>query len=137
MNTHLLAGTTQGRFRVLATDGLNTSVAETSGLFTISDKPPRAQIVYPEDSTVYSSNLPVHVIGTAYDREDGQLTGDDLRWTSTLDGDLGRGSQVSATLSPGQHTITLTATDSDGNQGTDTISLFTGHRSYMPLVRIE
>ena len=39
-----------------------------------------------------------------------------------------------ATLSPGEHVITLTATDSDGNTAVATIRLSAGHRLFLPTV---
>jgi len=71
--------------------------------------------------------------GTAQDFEDGSLSGDRLVWTSSLDGHLGTGSYIitgpepedppdpspytGRPLTPGEHTITLTATDNGGGVG--------------------
>jgi hypothetical protein len=47
--------------------------------------------------------------------------------------EMGAGRQLTLfNPSPGMHTITLTATDSDGNEGTATVSIFVGHRIYLP-----
>ena len=52
------------------------------------------------------------------------LTGASLVWTSDLEGQIGVGEQFDAPLTVvGTHTITLTVTDSDDNQGIDTIVL--------------
>lgn len=72
--------------------------------------------------------------GYAYDLEDGALAETALRWSSSRDGDLGTGSQVLVSLSPGEHLITFTATDSDGNAATATVRVYVGHRVYLPLV---
>jgi len=72
--------------------------------------------------------------GSAYDPEDGILEESALAWTSSLDGGLGTGSIVLASLSPGQHIITLTATDSDGNVTTDSLIVFVGYKTYLPLI---
>jgi hypothetical protein len=80
--------------------------------------PPSVSISSPQDgATVYPgtamSGLTFH--GQAYDQEDGGLP---LHWSSNVDGDLGTtkpGQDLTLdTLSFGVHTITASATDSDG-----------------------
>lgn len=45
-------------------------------------------------------------------------------WTSSIDGQIGKGTSFeTTTLSPGNHAITLTATDSDGATGSDAITV--------------
>ena len=55
--------------------------------------------------------------GGALDLEDGILSGVSLFWESSINGDLNTGESFSATLSIGDHVITLTATDSEGLDG--------------------
>lgn len=53
--------------------------------------------------------------GSASDPEDGELTGESLVWRSTVDGTIGTGTSFSRSeLSEGEHRISLTATDSNG-----------------------
>lgn len=60
--------------------------------------------------------------GSATDEEDGELNGDSLVWTSSIDGEIGTGpTLITSTLTVGDHEITLTATDSEG--GTHTTAL--------------
>ncbi len=77
---------------------------------------------------------PLWLQGYACDLEDGTLPDTALRWSSSRDGNLGTGSQVLVILSPGEHVITLTATDSDGNVTTATVRVYAGHKIYLPLV---
>ena len=60
----------------------------------------------------------ITLTGLATDTEDGYLAGTSLVWTSNLDGQLGTGESINTNLSEGRHTITLTATDSQGSQDT-------------------
>jgi hypothetical protein len=76
--------------------------------------PPTATITQPADGTTVTLGS-VTFIGSASDPEDGALTGTSLVWTSDVDGEFGTGVSVAnPALTPGAHTITLTATDSDG-----------------------
>ena len=84
-------------------------------------EPPVAEITHPGTETRPAGSS-VPFIGNANDPEDGALTGGSLVWVSNLAGEIGRGETFSVTLSAGTHTVTLTATDSDGNTGTDQIT---------------
>lgn len=80
--------------------------------------------------------------GYAFDEEDGSLPTEEqiaessasgepitsLRWDSSIDGFLGYGNAIDVdTLSMGTHTITYSATDSDGNTGTGSITVLVGN----------
>jgi hypothetical protein len=127
-------GTPGAMIRVYASDGLLTTQA-TGGVFTIEPKPPEAVISLPQDGAVIPPGMPVIFSGNAYDREDGTLPGSSLAWGSDRDGFLGTGDQVLAPLSPGWHTIFLTATDSNGNPAVVSIRVFVGTRLYLPVLQ--
>ncbi len=61
--------------------------------------------------------------GAAYDVDDGVLAGAALQWSNSVQG---TGSPLTANLSPGSHTITLTATDSDGKSISTTTTIMLG-----------
>lgn len=82
---------------------------------------PIALITHPGDGEVRASATPVPFIGEATDPQDGPLTGAALVWSSSLDGPIGTGETFNFQLSAGTHTITLEATDSDGNVATDVV----------------
>lgn len=85
---------------------------------------PSAAISHPGDGETRKINVPIPFIGAASDAEDGDIPGASLVWDSSLDGLLGTGNSFDAPLGAvGTHTITLTATDSDGNVGTDSLTL--------------
>lgn len=66
-------------------------------------------------------NTDIPFIGSAADVEDGDLV---PVWASDLDGVLGTGDMITAQLSTvGDHEITLRATDSDGNETVESITL--------------
>lgn len=71
------------------------------------------------DTVVVGPERPTELEGSATDREDGRLTGTSLLWRSDDAGRLGTGRSVSVTSLPlGAVTVSLRATDSDGNLGT-------------------
>ena len=100
--------------RVLVTDGFNTTSA-ISQPFAIPEKKPSATIFTEAITKGESINNPLRLEGFAYDLEDGIIPDENLIWTSDIDGELGVGSAIVATLSPGTHHITLQAQDSDIN----------------------
>jgi len=90
----------------------------------LPNESPTVSITAPMDGVTLIQGTAVTLEGTATDPEDGTLTGDSLVWTSTLDGDIGSGESVTRDdLSVGIHLITLTATDSEGAFGYDSISI--------------
>lgn len=85
-------------------------------------EPPTAMINHPgvEDRQV---GVPIPFIGVANDPEDGALSGASMQWTDDLEGVIGQGEQFDAALNMlGEHTVTLTAMDSDGNIGEATLT---------------
>ena len=95
-----LPGTTQGKFRVLASDGVNTGQDASDGVFSVPDKAPMVRITSPTDGAHYIPGQPVALIGQAMDMEDGTLTGAALQWTSSLSGALGTGEMLHVTDLP-------------------------------------
>ena len=111
------------RVKVTASDGVNTGEA-TSNAFFVPMKLPSAEILFPEDGSAYRPGELVWFQGLAADWDEGIITGTPLQWDSSLDGVLGSGEELPlTTLSEGAHTITLSATDTDGNPASDTITL--------------
>jgi hypothetical protein len=134
VNAAELAGDNAARVRVLASDGVHTTADESDAPFTVARKALQAFILSPERDIIIAPGTPLWLQGYAYDLEDGTLPDTALRWSSSRDGNLGTGSQVLVSLSPGEHVITLTATDSDGNVTTATVQVYVGHKIYLPLV---
>ena len=130
-----LAGSTNAAFRVVATDGVLTGDDATNFPITVPNQPPTPAILNPNgDINIPIGDLVV-MLGTATDMEDGTLPDISLAWSSDKQGDLGTGSSLPvANLQPGLHTITLTATDSNGNTGQSTVHVYIGARVSLPLV---
>ena len=119
-------GATAALLRVYVTDGVNTGVATTAPFTAPRHLPTSIAIFTPVTGTTQAASNPVYLTGGAFDPDDGILTGKALVWTSDLQGVLGTGSPLSVSLKPGTHTLTLTATDSDGNALTATTKITLG-----------
>jgi hypothetical protein len=121
-----LPGAAAAIIRIDASDGINTGSA-TSVPFSVPKKLPTAIVITsPVTGAVEPATKPVYLSGAAYDPDDGVLAGSALQWSDSVQGTLGTGSPLSVYLHPGSHTITLTATDSDGNLVTATTQVTLG-----------
>ena len=126
-DTSALAGSEQGLFRIIASDGVRTAHDDSDAVFTVADRAPSAYIIGPGHGATMPEGMTVSLVGGASDLEDGAIGDDALRWRSSIDGDLGTGRQIARRdLSRGEHEITLTATDSAGNASERTIQLTIG-----------
>ena len=118
-----LLSTTNGRFRVLATDGLNTSYDDSDLTFTIGNHIPEVEILQPETNITAAVSQTITLDGYAYDADTGTMSGSLLSWHSNLDGVLGNGANLAVTLSAGTHTITFEANDGNGGIHSDTVQI--------------
>lgn len=84
---------------------------------------PVVQITSPTDGAVFDPGDIVNFGGTANDAEDGDLT-PQIVWVSSVDDTIGTGASFETQiLSTGVHTISASATDSDGGTGADTVTI--------------
>jgi hypothetical protein len=85
------------------------------------------KILTPSDGAQFQAGDEITFTGSAKDLRDGNLEGGSLVWTSSIDGEIGTGTEFSRNdLSEGTHTITLTAINSGGKEWTATITITIG-----------
>jgi hypothetical protein len=90
-------------------------------------------ILTPSDGESFELGEEITFSGSARDLQDGELSGDSLVWTSSIDGEIGTGNTFTRDdLSKGIHKITLTATNSLGEKGTVTITIPIGEQTPPP-----
>jgi hypothetical protein len=134
VNVDDMAGGSDVRFRVIATDGVNTGVDETDQAISIPNKPPQVTILNPAPH----AHIPVGGVavlqGYGTDMEDGPLPDSALTWSSDRQGTLGIGPSLPLNnLLPGWHTLTLTGVDSNGIATSTTVKVYIGVAVYVPL----
>jgi PKD repeat protein len=94
------------------------------GIEILANEAPSVTISQPPDAAEFSDSETITFEGTATDSEDGTLTGNALVWSSSIDGEIGSGDSISSSsLTVGDHAITLTATDAQGQEGSVTVSI--------------
>ncbi len=128
-NTSSTTKTIVHTYAALGTYSVSLTVTDANGTNTRTksvtlNRAPTASITTPAAGTLFAQGASVSFTGTGTDPEDGTLTGASLVWRSDVNGIIGTGTSFStSTLSPGPHTITLTATDAQGLAGTATRSI--------------
>jgi hypothetical protein len=136
VQTDSLAGSSDVRFRVIVTDGVNTSQDETDEAISIPNKLPVATILNPIVNQAYQPGDLIVLQGMGVDLEDGTLPDEKLSWSSNKQGSLGMGPSVGLTsLVPGWHTITLKVVDQHGASASSSVTIFVGHRINIPNIR--
>ena len=126
IDASLLPGGNNALIRVTASDGLNTAHAE-SVPFVVPKHAPEVTILPPDpDAAPWAQGQPNLLAAAAEDVEDGLLSPASLQWMSNKDGALGQGNALYVALSKGEHTITVTATDADGQQASATTIITVG-----------
>jgi hypothetical protein len=136
LDLSLLPGSSSARIRVEASDGFHTASDESDATFTVEDNAPIVGIEHPTDGSTMIYTY--YLIGYGYDPEEGELPDASLTWSSDLDGPLGTGTMLQGTmLSEGEHTLTLTAEDSEGHESSAsvTVQVIEGYKVYLPFAR--
>lgn len=126
-----LPGSENAFFKVIASDGFNTSSAITPAPLIIGRKAPQASITSLTDGDRFTPDQIIRLEGSVMDLEEimdfsiiPPYKNVTFTWTSDRDGVIGsRQEMTTFGLSIGTHIVTLTATDSDGMTGSDSVTI--------------
>ena len=111
LGDHTITATATDPFGAQGTDSLSISIVNTA---------PTANITFPPSGSTYFTSQKVNLRGYGFDPDE-PIPNTNLSWTSNLSGSLGMGGDLWVSLLEGSHTITLTAKDSLGETGKDSI----------------
>jgi hypothetical protein len=92
------------------TDSNGNSVSHSITGTVLLNHAPTLAIYSLYDGFTIDAGDPLLLHGYADDQEDGELT-TEIQWVSNIDGLLGTGSNFYVTLTPGEHTLTVSVTD--------------------------
>jgi hypothetical protein len=114
---------THAKIRVTASDGLRSGYSE-SAYFTVHPKAPEVFINDLPENSELNDETGIAFSASVFDVHDQSFDQANIRWTSSLSGSLGTGSEILVKeLAVGIHTITVTATNSAGLSGSDTVEV--------------
>ncbi len=112
-----LPGGKKARFRVVANDGVLTGAGNSKGKLKVPVKAPRVSILTPPSGAALVEGEQVQLAASVEDLQDAVFKAKQVVWTSSVQGELGRGATISAALQPGSHAITVSAENSAGKTG--------------------
>jgi len=107
-DTGTLAGGARCLLELAVTDGFRTTRVR-SPEYSVKPKGWLLWILAPVSGSVVDPESTVSLAAQGYHVEEHRPSFDEITWSSSLDGYVGQGAQLVATLSPGDHTITATA----------------------------
>lgn len=132
IDTAVLGGSSQARFKVIANDGLNQGEGM-SNAFIMQDKAPVVTVLSPHDGAEYVYGQEVYFSAEVLDYQDGSLAGGDIVWRDQTNFIVGVGTEFSQdNLLIGENIITVTATNSDGLFTEVTFSIFVNDDLELP-----
>ena len=106
-------------------DGNHEGLVYVANIAPPYNSPPTVVITTPGTGSTASSGSVTTFTGAATDPETGDCTSS-LKWTSSIDGQIGTGGSCSKALSVGNHIITASVTDAAGKTGQASISISVG-----------
>src|SRR5262249_13509937 len=112
---------TSGTHTITASVTDSGGKSASSSITVVVNSTPTISITAPADGSTFTLGQDVTFTASASDVEDTSLT---VRWTSSVDGDLGAGASLTKnTLSTGSHTVTASVTDSGGKSASTQIAI--------------
>lgn len=98
------------------------TASDTINITITANAAPIVSITAPADGSVHPAGTPLSLSASASDVEDGNLSSS-IQWSSSRQGILGSGGNISVNLAGGTHTITASVTDAGGLAATASITV--------------
>ena len=118
------------------TDPFGATASASMPLRVIKPPAPTATIDLPANNSTFSASQQVHLVGEGAGLSQPPFASSALAWASSAAGPLGTGSDIWVSLPAGTQTITLTATDLFGQQGTASVNISLQSGQLLPTVKI-
>ena len=110
-DTSEVPGSSNALIRVLATDGVNTGLDNSDSTFTVAQKSGLANILLPEDGTIFNVNEQINFVAAGFGPDFGPIDESSIVWTSSKDGTMGTGARLTLdNLSVGTHDLSIRST---------------------------
>lgn len=106
-----------------ATDSKGITGKASLTIQVVTNTVPIVEITAPKDTDIFNNQDTITFTAKVTDPDEPSFPSGQVGWTSNLDGELGTGLAIQHKLTVGDHTITATATDSQGAAASDTVSL--------------
>lgn len=126
INTHVISVKVTDSKGLCGTDEVTVTI--------LNNNPPEVNIIGISENEIFSDLDYIKFECSATDELDGNLDGSSIVWNSNLDGKLGEGLIVNASLTPGNHQIIVTATDSHQNVDKDTVNITITEADKLPVM---
>jgi len=121
--------------RVIASDGFHSAVDSSHRGFTLPKHPPEVRITGYNPSLCYRPDEAIMLEGKAIDAEDFCVDAATLRWSVSYLGHVADGPGLYLDdMPPGKYTITLHASDADGQTDRDSIEILVGYQAMLPMI---
>jgi hypothetical protein len=121
--TGLATGHAVGSVTITASSKGTSGTASLTVTAVAPPEGPTATITAPTPGGEFAHTTVITFTGSAVDAFGTPITGGDLRWFSSRQGEIGTGGSFTRTLEPGLHVIRLVATDSNGQTGEATVTI--------------
>lgn len=119
----LLPGGSHAKIQITASDGVLSEYAQ-SAFFVVPPKAPEVYMGELPDDDFLIEDCGITLSADVFDLQDKTFPQDNIRWTSSISGEIGTGYEILIKDLPlGTQTITVTATNSLGLSDSDSVTL--------------
>lgn len=123
ISRRLLEPSANGRLRVYGSDGFDIAQDESDGAFTVQNHAPEVVLMSPQEQQIFYGDQTIIFDAAPIVTDSDTAT---VSWSSNLNGSLGSETDFlrsASELAEGTHTLTVTARDPQGAEGSDSVMI--------------